>query len=191
MSNRKRAASSPVSADGAPETRLQRIGARPPTAVRTAWRDPDDNDPNRRNARVVHGTRAYDAVLAAANRAGSLVTARHVKASQRYLSDYEVGVLGARPDAGERLPGTRSEGACYPSERQCDALRVVLNAQKAVGVMATQALRHVVLGIPDPEHRNVASYARRHGMDPKVAMGILVVALDGLADFYEIGEGVK
>jgi hypothetical protein len=172
----------------APPERLVPIAGREPTAVPAEWRDPDDLNPNRRAARVVQGTRAVDPVYAAHLRAGSKITLRHVRAANKYLTDYEMGILGSRPNAPERVGGTRAAGAMYPSEEQCARVRSILIAHQALGAAATQILRHVVLGIPDPLRRDAASYARRFGMDPKLAMGLLVAALERLAEHYQIGE---
>jgi len=172
----------------APYVRLISVGLRPPTAVQSEWRDPADDNPNRREARVVKGTRAHDAVYAAHRRPGSLITIQHVRAANRYLTDYEIGVLGAHPNAPERVGGSRSQGILYPQEQQNARIRSISLADRALGTKAAEIVHHVVLGIPDPLQRDVASYARRFGIDAKLAMGLLVAALERLVEHYQVGE---
>lgn len=159
---------------------------REPTAVSGGWRDPDDDNPNRRNALKVHGYRAYEPLRAMGNRPGSLIERRHVLAGRRYLADYECGVLGAR--SGRDDSGVRgSGGVLYPAEDQAARIRAVILAHRAVGERGTELLRFIILGIPDPTRASLQHYATQRGFSPQLAMGLLVAALDHLAAHYGIG----
>lgn len=173
-----------MTAETAPDIRFRRLAGRAPTAVAAKWRDPDDLNAGRRSPREIKGTRASDPLVALSNRSGSLVTAAHLRAAGRFLADYEVGVLGARQNMPEKAGGRGSPGAMYPSEQQCARLRSVQIAERAVGPTGVRILHHVVCGIPDPLRRDVASYARRFGINAQVAMGLLVATLERLVEHY-------
>lgn len=169
-------------ADAAPDIRLL-TG----TAIASTWRDPDDDNPNRRNALKVRGFRAYEPLRAMSNRPGSLIERRHVLAGRRYLADYECGVLGAR--SGRDDSGVRgSGGVLYPAEDQAARIRAVILAHRAVGERGTELLRFIILGIPDPTRASLQHYATQRGFSPQLAMGLLVAALDHLAAHYGIAQ---
>lgn len=159
------------------------------TAVAATWRDPDDANPVRREARKVHGIRAYEPLRAMSQRPGSLITRDHILAGRKYLSDYEIGVLGAMPHRGRWPDGTsgaKGNGVFYPVEDQAVRIQSVIAAHKAVGSRGTELLRWVILGIPARDRSSLQHYAAQRGFSPQLAMGLLVATLDHLAAHYGI-----
>ena len=74
--------------------------------MRTAWRDPDDINPNRRLAREITGFRSYDPLRRCRQRPGTSVTERHVVAAD---------ILSIGTQKGPRIgvqKGPRGSGLC-------------------------------------------------------------------------------
>ena len=189
MKRRKPASLTDAAVDLGPDIRRRTILAadrttvlREPTAEAGEWRDPDDDNPQRRKARTISGSRAADPLQAMAMR-GKLVTERHLKAAQRLLDDWEFGVLGARPSS-VKTGGGGYQAAQYPEEARLAHLADARAARAAVGERGFSVLAHVVLGIPEPEQRTVRAYAQRHGMHEQTATGLLFGALERLAEHY-------
>src|ERR1700722_15295418 len=74
------------------------------------WRDPEDDDPNRRSPKLVRGIRRYSVLHNLHKSDDTQITLDHMKAVARLVADYEIGVLGASPpgDKMERVDGSRS-----------------------------------------------------------------------------------
>jgi hypothetical protein len=150
------------------------------------WIDPDDSNPIRREARRVSGVRVVDALSQMHKRSG-LVSKRHLKAARAWAADYEFGPAGARPGAERGMTGSAPSGfgpAQYPEEARVQRVSRYNAACATLGETGTLILHHVVLGIPDPNRRDVASLARRLHWRQEIVQGYLLAALDRLADFY-------
>lgn len=159
--------------------------ARAPTVIPAAWRDPEDVDANRREPRVIRGVRAADPLLVMHNR-GGLVTKQHLAASQRLVDAYEVGVLGGQAGRGRQFgePVGSGRQTAYPQEQQLAAMATFRAAMRCLSGMQVHLVGHVVLGLPDPDRRDVAAFAAQRGVDEKIVRGQLVAALDALVLFF-------
>ena len=157
---------------------------REPTAEPSRWRDPTDDNPRRRTAREINASRAVDPLHDLQR--SRYITRRHSRAACRWLGDYERGQV----ELGSTLAhlGMPRGGGSSPAipERVLIRLRRFEDACDWVGPgLCLHALLHVVLGWPDPLHHSVKSFAALRHIGEQVALGILVAALDRLADFYD------
>lgn len=107
---------------------------------------------------------------------GSIEKRQHI-AAERLVTDYELGMLGARdPEAHS------SSGAPSPiSEAQLMAIEAYVKAIQAVGKRLLAILIPVVLGEED-----VSALARRLGKRIEGVMELLKLGLDTLADHYGV-----
>lgn len=156
--------------------------ARAPGVVVGYWRDPDDTDARRREAKVIRGARVADPLLLMHRRTG-LVTEQHLAAASRLVDLFEVGILGAGEGNGRPLVAVVLSGAApkaYPPERRLAAMAGFRAALAVLTPRQVPLVGHVVLGVPNPERRDVAAYAARTGQDEKMLRGQLVAALDAL-----------
>jgi hypothetical protein len=169
---------------------------REPSAVPAEWRDPSDTDPHRRTARKIAASRATDPLHDLQR--SRYITRRHSRAARRWLDDYERSQvsIGSTVERIGMAVGAPGADGMYCSETVLIRLSRWKAACAAVGKLGVTAMAHVILGWPDPLHRDVKSFARRHHLgrrrkdgsteiDERVALGILVAALDRLADFYD------
>jgi hypothetical protein len=115
------------------------------------------------------------------------VTTKHIQAASRLTDSCEIGMLGAKPGQGELIRvsgGSGSNTASYPAEQQLAALSDLRRVLGRLSERGASVIWHVVLGIPWPERRDVASWAGLNGLDDKVARGLLIAALDTMVDHY-------
>lgn len=149
------------------------------TAELTEWLDPDDNNPNRRQARKVNGYRTADVIRTLYER-GSLVTLQHVRAANRLRKDYELA-QGARPGYERPEITDRSFGpASGPQEMQLKALRAYTEAIDMLGWEMSEIIFHVVI-----RNQFVRAYAQQRGQPEMIMMDILIAGLKRLADHYD------
>lgn len=170
-----------------PSIRVRRItGAdgidiRGPTARPSEWRDPDDDNPRRREPLKVRGFRRA-CVLETIRGRGSPITMEHMIAADLLLNAYELGELGARPgwqrEMNAGLAGYSSGSP--PSELRLIHLRAYEAVKVRLGRSLFPILDHVVL-----KNRDLTSYAKKRRVHRHAAVGILIAALDTLVDHYE------
>lgn len=117
----------------------------PDRYVQSTWRDPDDDDPNRRTPKLVHGVRRYD-VLQSMHRANdSEITIEHMKAVGRWVTAYEVGVEGASPGSG-RMEYIDDSSRPDISQKRMDLHREWREVKAALGERNCEVLIWVVFG---------------------------------------------
>ena len=157
---------------------------REPTTMDAAWIDPDDADRNRRTARTVNGRRAFDTLMSMHQR-GNQITKRHLDAATALRDDYEFGVLGARPNGRSSVAVQSSGSGCqYPDDLRLIHLARYRHAMQAVGLLNAVILRHVILGVPNPDDRTIRSFAEKHVITVRLATARLIAAVDALAEHY-------
>lgn len=151
---------------------------RGPTVESADWLDPDDNNPNRRQAKRVTGFRSKD-VFETMYRRGSLITAKHRKAVNRLRRDFEVG--SGIKSGQERLGGDRTAfgPGGGPQDHQLDALRSFEDARAALQNTLFEVVDLVVL-----RNQHLRNYATRKKVPEDYAMGIFVSALSRLSEHY-------
>ena len=159
---------------------------REPTVERADWRDPTDTSPNRREARRIEGYRAADA-LKSLQRRGGQITDLHIQAARLLRTNYELGVLGARPGYERPVVSDRYFGPSDgPLPSRIKALSDYRDAHNAVPRSQWAILEHVVLN-----NRSVSAYARDRRSRKEQATGYLLAALDCLVDHYDLKKKQK
>lgn len=126
----------------------------------------------------VDGYRRADVVRNLAKR-GEWINEVHVVACDRYLRDYEVGVMGAKlggESAGVRPPGF--SGRDVATERLAAIKRVRL-VEKIIGPRLTPMLRLIVI-----ENMTLKAWADGCGMPQQVALGRFIAILERMADYF-------
>lgn len=148
-----------------------------PARVATAeWRDPEDTNPLRRQARTIQGHRVVSPLLNLHARSPREITADHIKAAKRLMDDWEVsegaraGAVMARVDHAGHGDG--------PTIMQLDALKRFREARAALKSCAQFVLPVVLLGWP---LERVAAAAT---MDRQRVHGRLAAGLDLLYLHY-------
>ncbi len=193
----RRAVSARAGVDMGPDVRRKAIvmrdpkGEKPDVVLREAtvlpaeWRDPDDVAVSRREAKVITGARVANPLILM-HRRGGLVTVEHLKASERLVTAYEIGVMGGHPGNGRAYgqPHGSGRSTAYPQETQLVELAAFRGAMGRLSPFQVRLVGHVVLGIPDPTRRDVAFFAGRVGLDEKVVRGQLLAALDALVGYF-------
>ena len=174
--------------DLGPRVRRDKIGPTEDAAVlrrsvaAETWVDPDDLDANRRAPRIITASRRADPLRVMAKRGGA-INDRHIKAAERLVDLFEVGILGASENRGEKLSVPTGFGAGnYPPERRLDAIASLRRCFIVMGAIGSAVVSFVVLGHDSQGRCDVAAWAARVRVDPKTARGYLIVALDALAD---------
>ena len=154
--------------------------------VAAEWRDPDDNNPNRRTAKVVRGFRRADPLANLAAR-GS-ISAAHLAAAERLRIAWEVGVEGGSVGSGRDLsmPAIRSGSSTGdPSERRLAALRVVGAARNRLGPLWSVVVALAICRV------DLSRFAAHTGMSRHAALGYATAALDVLTAFYDWAPDVR
>ena len=166
----------------------QRMVLREPTAVEGEWRDPADENPNRREAKRVRGRQSSDP-LRTMHKRGSLITLRHLKAARTFAEDFEIGDSGARPGSEKSPTRIAFSAGAIPHERRLLALGRLREVYWVIGKMGSALLIHVTVGSDSGAGPgDVASWARRTHIDAGIVTGMLVATLDRLVEHYAIGE---
>lgn len=158
------------------------------------WQDPDDANPNHREAKRITGTRSVDGLMEMHVRS-QLVTTLHLKAANSWALDYEMGICGAAPGKSKSMLGGNSFGAKdYPELTRIVRVTRFNETCKLLGPRGRMLLEHLVLGIPDPTKRDIKSLAARVIVKTKttsrawsvgVTQGYVLAALDVLVDYYK------
>lgn len=107
------------------------------------------------------------------------VTTAHVAAGNRFLRDYEVGVMGARLSSRQQERVSGGSAPDVPQSR-LDAIRRYHDAVASMGRQASDVLDAVVI-----HGAAVATVARDLGTTPHRAMGRVVAALERLREHYD------
>lgn len=122
------------------------------------------------------------------SRSEPLVTLRHVDAGRRYEAAWYLAGAGLYPVAldpeGTGNGQSRTKGGNVRVEQAAGSSADLDGARHAVGMFGAALLDHVVL-----EGRDVQDWARRKGVRHEVALGMLVMVLDRLAEHWEGGAG--
>ena len=146
----------------------------------TDWKDPDDTDSARargHGARSIHGWRSVRTIDVLHRHSPREITAAHVKAAGRLLSDYEIGIEGASNGRSyDRVDGAASGGI---SGIRLDALRRYREAMDVCGVEGARVLGWVVI-----DNLSVAKIADKLGLHRDRAHGRLYAALERLREHY-------
>jgi hypothetical protein len=179
-------------ADLGPSIRRQVITSRNGTILRdvSVVKETRD-DPDNVRGPAISGMRVANPLTGLHMRSG-VVTHEHMQAAERLTIDFEIGVggCGAAPPLQRIAIPTGANPGMTPSERQLDALGRYRRALAAAGdEMARSVILHVVLGMPDPARRDVASWARGRGVHQAFATGILVSALSRIVGSYDREDG--
>lgn len=160
------------------------VAIREPTVERAEWPEPLVPGPKpARDPEPVSGWRGVDPIRRLASRS-SLVTDAHLAAVERYRDLYEHGFGGGGMRGRDVIVTiTRGRGATPspPADARLAAVARWRAARDFAGGRFPDLLDHVALQLGD-----VSSWARRTGIDRKIAMGMLVVTLDRLAEYFDL-----
>ena len=160
---------------------------RPPSVQKTDWRDPNDTTPNAsKSPRRVKGTRRSN-TLAWMQKRGTAITADQVTAGAIYEADFELSHYGHFPGA----PPPEVRGSPGPGDysRSIDCGRAFRAAEKAVGYLGADLLRHVLLGREGTPPSDISSWAASKSFGGKqlgreAAVGMLIITLETLVVYY-------
>src|ERR1700722_13874739 len=97
------------------------------------WRDPEDDDPNRRSPKLVRGIRRYSVLHNLHKSDDTQITLDHMKAVARLVADYEMGILGASAPGDvkmEYVDGTKNHDI---SQVKLDHATAFRQARAALG----------------------------------------------------------
>ena len=146
--------------------------------VAADWRDPEDNNPNRRTAKVIHGFRARDQVDILVE--NGTFNRNQAYAAKRFRTLYELGEVGlkASPNLLEAKVGFESSGG--PSEQRLMWLQAYRQMCQALRPGNVRVLLAIVIG-----GQRVKDYAARERMRPTFASGVLLGAVQFLADYFK------
>lgn len=171
----------PSDPEGPP--RARQIAGEGPTAVmRSAWRDPDDLNPNARNPREIKGWRRYCPLRRIAA-GGGQVTWQHIAAADELRRIYdiaEIGWSGARD--GTPVVALRYGPLLGPSAGAQD--------QERAGREMTRVRRRFAAKWDLIDTIILRNYPMQHwcrlraGRRPQVEMGRLLEVLDELAEHF-------
>lgn len=179
-----------------PEAIRQQAKAGGPTAVmQSAWRDPDDVQPNSvRKAREISGYRTYCPLRRMASKHGTRITPEHILAADYLRRAVDLAVIGA---GGSREMIARNCGfgpSGPPSEillKQSTALREVVRALAHFAPAQRIMLTEIVL-----LNRSLFAWCARQAaigrVNADVEMGKLIAMLEVLVEHFgaEIDEDI-
>src|ERR1700722_10085405 len=145
------------------------------------WRDPEDDDPNRRSPKLVRGIRRYSVLHNLHKSDDTQITLDHMKAVARLVADYEIGILGARaPGAADhRLDRVDGHKDYDFSQVQLDSATNFRSARAALGPRNFCLLEMVAF-----DNQSVSAVAEAYGINNHHAKGRLIACLDSLHDHY-------
>jgi hypothetical protein len=147
------------------------------SAVAADWVDPDDLNPNRRVARVVHGFRTRDQIDILIDN-GS-INRGQAGAAKRFRKQYELGELGLKnaPNLLEARGGF--EAGSGPSEHRLMWLEAWQATCRAVRPAMLGVLMSVII-----EGSRIREFSEIRQISPSVAMGLLISGLSFLVDYF-------
>jgi hypothetical protein len=130
------------------------------------------------------GARMYRALstIERLRRDGSL-NARQAEAGEILRTDFELGVAGARDEAGS----SGSPGWYYAQARLAAVRRYQL-AIEALGPHLVRYVEPIAIGLVGGGDLSLAALARRNGRNRQETAGIVKLGLDVLADHYELAK---
>jgi len=144
------------------------------------WKDPADTGTAARmyGSRTVQGWRRVSTIKSLHETSGREITAAHVKAAERLLGDYEIGIEGAVQSGtpSERVDGGSSAGI---SGARLDAMKRYRQAMEAIGATAALIVCKVVL-----DNWTVTELAAALGIHRDRAHGRLQAGLERLREHY-------
>jgi hypothetical protein len=141
----------------------------------TQWRDPEDNNVLRKEARLISGYRRVDELRRLHER--GQVTEKQLQAAEKFLIDYEISD-GARP--AYSVSGVHVDAAASgPNDVQMLAARRYREATQAIGKHASAVLFVAVMG-----NLNMHALSERFRVPDYVALGWLQAALERLVEHY-------
>ena len=159
---------------------------RAPRVTSAEWTDPadtqamdrDPDSPSRRRARKIRGYRAEGIVERMHAAMPREVTEEHVKAANRLLDDYEIGVMGAQVTAKHQGRVDGRTAADMP-QRQLDAIGRYHGAVAALGRAAAELLGAVVF-----HGMSCEAVAVHTGSDRIRVTGRVTAGLERLREHY-------
>lgn len=153
---------------------------RAPLVAETEWKDPTDTSAHARHhgARTVRGWRRVWQMDVLHNSSPNEISLSHVKAAERLLGDFEVGVEGAsRADkTADRVDHTADYGV---SSHRLEALERYQTALAALGRQASHIVFLVVI-----TNWTITSLAEALGISRDRAFGRLQAGLERLREHY-------
>ena len=136
-----------------------------------------DQEPARAGLRMYRALTTLERLL----RDGS-ISARQCDAGERFRSDYEVGIAGARE-------GTGSGGLAgyYYAEARLLAVERYQLGLKALGPLWRYAVP-ICIGMPGAGDISISALSVRLGKHRQEVAGCVKAGLDALGDFYDLPE---
>jgi hypothetical protein len=168
-----------------PPHRIARDG---PTAIlRTEWRDPDDTNPNHRQARTISGYRTFCPLRRMLKASGTQITEHHIMAADKLRIAVDAATIGfsAERDLSLSVTALMFGPLLGPSRNASLQAQAWNTARRALGIFTVEQrkmLTHVVL-----QNRTIQSWAQSH--DPvrnaQTEMGKLLAVLEILTLYFE------
>lgn len=148
-----------------------------PRYVDAEWRDPDDTNPLRREARRITGKRAYDPVMELHRLTPLVWTIQHVMAAERLRLDYEIGICGASVRRSEARTGRRDpEGGMLG---RLDHTTRYREAMAALGACGARDIKALVI-----QRWSLSDIAAAEGIAVRRMSGRIEAGLTRLAEHY-------
>lgn len=149
------------------------------SALTGDWRDPDDSNPNRRVARLIHGYRARDSVQTLVD--NNTISRGHAYAARRFRKEYELGKIGLRPSRNLAEAPSGFASGDGPSEAR---MRAMQTYEATSGALLPHLLE-AVIAIVIFDH-TIQSYAESRRMNNRQsASGYVLASFDLLKDYYK------
>lgn len=149
---------------------------------RADWKDPADTGAaaRMRGARTISGWRRVWVIQALHTGSPREITPAHVKAAERLLGDYEIGIEGASQGGAkiDRVDGTNNDGL-NPWSGRLKAAKNYREAMEALGSAAALIVSCVVI-----DNWTIVRLAASIGVDRNRAFGRLAAGLERLREHY-------
>jgi hypothetical protein len=192
--SRKAAATLPALAtDDPPYRRRHRDG--PAALLHTEWRDPDDTNPNHRQARQINGYRTFCPLRRMFRLTGTQITERHILAADKLRTAIDAATIGfsAERDLSLSVTAIMFGPLLGPSRNALLQAQAWRTARRALGIFTDEQRRmltHVLL-----ENRTIQSWAQSYEppRNQQVEMGKLLAIVEILTLHFEaeIDEDIK
>lgn len=143
------------------------------------WRDPEDDDPNRREPKIIRGLRRYSTLHNLHKSNDQEITLEHMKAMARFNGDYEMGMEGASPPGDSKLDRVDGSKSYDISQMRLDAATHFREAVEALGPSLFGFLWEVCF-----LNESVKQAGLKRGIHNQIAKGVLIAGLDRLRDHY-------
>jgi hypothetical protein len=145
---------------------------------RAEWRDPDDTNPHRREAKVVEGYRASDNLVYM--HAKDCIGRGQMRAGQRLRKAYELAEFGISKSNVAALGTVHSTGTPDgPSELRMINIERFNAAREAIGRLTDVIIPIVCRGL------SIREYSDRYKIPRAAVSARLIAGLDVLISYYE------